>query len=211
MMKLFLASEAKNELSFPKLTEWIGGNWQGKKVVYVPTAANGEGPYGSWKESRTLRLVRTLGTELRIVELEEITSRDIMPDFDWAEIIWVGGGWTSYLLYWLHRSGLSRELPKLLAQGKRYIGSSAGSMVTSKTSSACSWYVGEEDALMREWPCEGIGLVSFEMYPHFKEELRPVIEKNWQKGDLYLLKDGDALIIEAEKIIEVGSPELLHT
>lgn len=209
-MKLFLASEAKNELSFPKLTEWVGGTWQGKKVVYVPTAANGESTYGSWRDSRSLALVRSLGADLRVVELEAMLQRDIMPDFEWAEVIWMAGGWVSYLLYWLHRSGLSQRLAELLAGNKRYVGSSAGSMVLAPTTSSCSWYIGEEDNILREWPCAGVGLVPFEIYPHYRSELRPQIEAKWQHGDLYLLKDGDALILEDGKVIEFGTPELLH-
>ncbi len=209
-MQLFLASEAKNPGSFPYLTEWIGGEWRGKKVVYVPTAANGESGYGSWHDSGSLALVKSLGADLRVVELEEMLQRDIMPDFEWAEVIWMAGGWVSYLLYWLHRSGLSARLPDLLSQGKQYVGSSAGSMVTAKTTSSCSWYIGEEDSVLREWPCDGLGFVSFEIYPHYRPELRAQIEQNWQTGDLYLLKDGDALIVEGAQIRLVGTPELLH-
>lgn len=209
-LKLFLASEAKHPDSFPYLTNWIGGDWQGKKVVYVPTAANGESGYGSWHDSGSLALVKSLGADLRVVELEEMLKRDIMPDFEWAEVIWMAGGWVSYLLYWLHRSGLSQEMPRLLNQGKLYVGSSAGSMVTAPTTSSCSWYIGEEDTVLREWPCAGMGLVPFEFYPHYRVEQRPQIEQHWQSGDLYLLKDGEALIVEDGQVRLVGTPELLH-
>lgn len=208
-MKLFLASEAKHSDSFPHLTRLVG-DWRGKKVVYVPTAANGESGYGSWHDSGSLALVRSLGADLRVVELEEMLNRDIMPDFEWAEVIWMAGGWVSYLLYWLHRSGLSKRLPALLAEGRLYVGSSAGSMVAAKTTSSGSWYIGEEDAVLREWPCDGIGLVPFEIYPHYRTELRPQIEQHWQSGDLYLLKDGDALVVEDGRIQFIGTPELLH-
>ena len=44
-MKLFLAAEAKNPKSIKKLKEFIGGSFKGKKIAYLPTAANGEEPF----------------------------------------------------------------------------------------------------------------------------------------------------------------------
>jgi peptidase E len=209
-MKLFLASEAKHPDSFPKLTEYVGGDWKNKRIVYVPTAANGETGYGSWNESGSLALVRSLGADVRVVELEEMLQRDIFPDFEWAEVIWMAGGWVSYLLYWLHRSGLSKKLPELLSDNSRiYVGSSAGCMVLAPTTASCSWYIGEADEVLREWPSGGVGLIPFEFYPHYAAEMRLKIEEKWQTGELYLLKDGDALIIEDDTVTEIGSPELL--
>ncbi|MBU0569850.1 hypothetical protein KKB40_03645 [Patescibacteria group bacterium] len=59
-MKLFLASEAKHPESMEKLEEFVGG-LKGKKIAYIPTVANGEEPYGTWKKGTTYNLVKKNG------------------------------------------------------------------------------------------------------------------------------------------------------
>ena len=119
-MKLFLASEAKNPLNFKKMSDFVGG-FNGKTIAYIPTAANGESSYGSWKkESSTWLLVQTLGAKVLPVVLEEQTTDQVMNDLNSADVIWLGGGATGYLMYWLRRHGLDKTLSKLLEKNKDF-------------------------------------------------------------------------------------------
>lgn len=200
-MKLFLASEAKNPLNFKKMTEFVDG-FEGKTLVYIPTAANGERPYGSWeKESSTWLLVQTLGAKVLPVVLEEQTTEEVLENLAKADIIWVAGGATGYLMYWLRRHGLDKALPKLL-ESRVYIGSSAGSMVTSSSLSVCEWYIDEVENGAEFIP--GMSLVDFEIYPHFQTDQFEEIEKLRQQHQtgipLYLLKDGEAILVDNSKI-----------
>ncbi len=200
-MKLFLASEAKNPLNFKKLTDFVGG-FVGKTMVYIPTAANGESLYGSWKkESSTWLLVQTLGAKVIPVVLEEQTTEEIMEKLAKADVIWVAGGATGYLMYWLRRHGLDKTLPNLLAKNKVYIGSSAGSMVASQSLSVCEWYLGEVETGAGFIP--GLSLVDFEIYPHFHDEqlteIKELRAKNQTGLSLYLLKDGEAVLVDGHK------------
>ncbi|MBP9820312.1 hypothetical protein KBC79_06295 [Candidatus Woesebacteria bacterium] len=52
-MKLFLASEAKHPESLEKLRAFVGG-FKGKSIAYIPTAANGENPYGESEAGASL-------------------------------------------------------------------------------------------------------------------------------------------------------------
>jgi len=197
-MRLFLASEAKNPLNFKKLSDFVGG-FEGKTLAYIPTAANGERPYGSWeKESSSWMLVQTLGAKVVLVVLEEQTTEEVMKNLEGADVIWMAGGSCGYLMYWLRRHGLDTTLPKLLEKNKTYIGSSAGSMITSKSLSVTEWYIGEAEHGAAVIP--GLGLVDFEIYPHFQadqeEEIKKLREENQTGMPLYLLKDGEAITIE---------------
>lgn len=206
-MKLFLASEVKNPQSFPSLSEYVE-DWTNKKIVYIPTAANGEQPQRDWHDSQTWQLVQTLGANLHVMELEKTLATNIPEILKNTDIIWFAGGMTGYLLYWIRRVELDKQLPNLLENGCLYVGSSAGSMIASATQTVTEWYIGETEPGASLLP--GLGLVDFEIYPHFKEELLTEIEEKWQGKKLYLLKDGDALLIEDGKIKEIGTPRLLQ-
>lgn len=71
-------------------------------------------------------------------------------------------------------------------------------MVCSATQYAAESYINEPEEGARKIP--GLGFVNFEIYPYFKESLRSEIESFWCKGKLYLLKDGEAIYINNDKI-----------
>ena len=179
-MKLFLASEPKNPANFSKMEEFVGG-FEGKTLAYIPTAANGESKYGVWeKESSSWILIKSLGVKVIPVVLEEQTTEEVEENLNKADIIWVAGGACGYLMYWMRRHGLEKTLPKILDSKKVYIGSSAGSMIASKSLSVTDWYIGEGEKGASIIP--GLGLVDFEIYPHFRndqlEEIKALREEN---------------------------------
>lgn len=204
-MRLFLASEAKNPLTIKKLEEYIGG-FKGKKLAYLPTAANGEG-WGSWKEGGSWNLVRTLGTNLTIIQLEEYQSKNVLQDLENKDIIWFAGGYSGYLMYWIRRTGLDKSLKSLLRKNILYVGSSAGSMVTGKMLNVSEWFIGGEEWGASIFP--GLGLVGFDIYPHYKEELFKEIKKRYRGNKLYLLKDGEEIIVENETVRLVGKERII--
>jgi len=201
-MKLFLASEAKNPGNFSKMEEFVGG-FEGKTLAYIPTAANGESKYGVWeKESSSWVLIKSLGVKVISVVLEEQTTEEVEENLSRADIIWVAGGACGYLMYWMRRHNLQKTLPKILDSEKIYIGSSAGSMIASKSLSVTEWYVGEQEKGAGIIP--GLSLVDFEIYPHFREddleEIKNLREENKTGMPLYLLKDGEVITVDGEKI-----------
>jgi dipeptidase E len=200
-MRLFLASEAKNPESIEKLKKFVGKPLDQLKIVYIPTANNSE-VRGTWKQGESVKVANSLTPNFKIVELEESINRDITNDFDDADIVWVAGGLSGYLLYWMRRSKFDRLLPKLLDKGVVYVGSSAGSMVTGKTLQTSEWFIGEEEPGVSLIP--GLGLVDFEIYPHYEDELYNQINNLWKKGTLYLLKNGEVITVDGDKVEVLG-------
>jgi dipeptidase E len=138
-MKLFLASEAKNEATMEQLRNYIGG-FEGKTIAYIPTAANGENPFGSWKEdSATWLLVQTLRAKVTGIQLEDYKNSSVINELKGKDLLWFAGGSPGYLMYWIRRCELDIALPELLEKSL-YVGSSAGSMVTSKHLGTAEWY-----------------------------------------------------------------------
>jgi peptidase E len=203
--KLFLASEAKNTVSLEKLKLYCKG-FKGKTIVYVPTAANGEF-YGSWKGGESIKVVQSLEAEVRIVELEDIKFKDVLEEVKKSDILWMAGGMAGYLLYWIRRVGLEKILPEMLGKGVLYVGSSAGSMICSKTQYSSEWYIGDTEPGASLFT--GLGLINFEIYPHYEEELLPKIKKLHKEGSLYLLKDGEAIVVEDNSVKVLGDERIL--
>jgi dipeptidase E len=204
-MKLFLASEAKHPFSIEKLREFVGG-FEDKTIAYIPTAANGE-RWGSWREGGSWNLVQTLGAKIDLVQLEEHTQSSIVPAVVGRDIIWFAGGYCGYLMYWIRRTQLDKHLPNILEKGSIYVGSSAGSMITGKTLDVAEWYPGENETGVSVIP--GLDLVDFDIYPHYHESALDHIKQNYKGKRLYLLKNGEEVIVDNGIVQIIGEERVI--
>lgn len=205
-MKLFLASEAKNEATIEKLRNYIDG-FAGKTIAYIPTAANGEETFGIWeKNSSTWLLVQTLGAKVTAVQLEDYKNSSVISELKNKHILWFAGGQPGYLMYWIRRCELDKALPELL-ENSLYVGSSAGSMVTSKHLGTSEWYIGESEPGASYIP--GLGLVDFEIYPHYDDPLYDQIKSHYKGNKLYLLKNGEEILVENDKVKVLGEERII--
>lgn len=203
-MKLFLASEAKHPDTIKKIDEFVGG-LKKRKIAYIVTAANGDG-WGSWKKSETLKLLKKAGADVEIIQLEDYWKGEI-PPIDDKEVVWFAGGQPGYLMYWIRRIKFEPILRKLLKEGVVYVGSSAGSMIAAKSLAITEWYIGEQEPGAGIIP--GLGLIDFEIYPHYDDLLYENIKKKYKGRKLYLLKNGEGIIVEDNKIVVVGEERII--
>src|SRR3989344_6081088 len=207
MMRLYLASEAKHPDSVKKLEKFAGG-FQSKKITDSPTAANGEQAFGDWrKNSETWQLVQTLGAKVSAVQLEDYKNSSVIKLLKSKDIIWFAGGACSYLMYWILRCGINKYLPEILASGTIYVGSSAGSMITAKTLDVAEWYPGEPEIGSHYLP--GLGLVDFDIFPHYEDTLLPELKKWYRGNKMYLLKNGEAIAVENKKVTVLGQTRVI--
>jgi dipeptidase E len=205
-MKLFLASEGKNPKTIENLKKFVDG-FEGKSIAYIVTAANGEG-LGSWKDSQTLPIVKGLGAKVEIMQLEDYWNKPVMPDLKEKDIIWFAGGFPGYLLYWMRRTKLDKDIKTLLDAGTIYVGSSAGSMVTGQSSDHTHWYVGEEEAGSEVIP--HLKIVDFDFYPHYRDELYDEVNKRYNGFKLYLVKDGESITVVDGNVEVQGEERIIE-
>ncbi len=205
-MKLFLASKASDPKTLQDIEKFVGG-LEGKKIAYIPTAGNGTG-WGHWKESTTWNILQNLKAEITVVQLEDYWNSDPLADLQNKDIIWLAGGQCGYLMYWLRRTQLNTRLKELLDNGTIYIGSSASSMVTASTLDSTEWYIGEIEHGAGVIP--GLGWVDFDIYPHYQDELFEQIQKLYKGDTIYLLKDGEAIIIDDGSVLLLGEERIIH-
>ena len=211
MKRLFLASEAKHPESIKKLEEFVGP-LKNKKIAYIPTAANGEEPYGTWKKGATFNLVKKMGARLTPVILEDYKedkdNKRVLKLIKGKDIVWFAGGMCGYLMYWVRRFELQEHINEILESGTVYVGSSAGSMVCAKTLDTAVHYLDFPEKGAGAIP--GFGLVNFHFYPHYEDDMLPKLQKIWNKGDLYLVKNGEAITFVDGKIEVLGDKRILR-
>jgi len=205
-MKLFLASKARHPESMKKLEVFVDG-FKDKTIAYIPTAENGESLYGSWKtKSETWKLVNTLGAKVEPIVLEEYKNSSVNEALKSKDIIWVAGGMCGYLMYWIRRCELDKNIREILNTGPIYIGSSAGSMICSPSLTIAEQYPGDEEHGAGVIP--GLGLVNFDILPHFEDSMMKSIKSVYKGKELYLLKDGEAITVIDNKVEVLGEERI---
>jgi dipeptidase E len=207
-MKLFLASRIKEQSTLDKLSEYVGG-FKNKKIALVPTASNGENgwEYYKTKKEGTWNHVHSLGAEVQDVVLENYRDESVIKELIDKDIIWVMGGMAGYLSYWMRRCKLDIHLKKILDSGTLYVGSSAGAMVMGQTLQISGW-----NTIDGERGTEGIkpmAIVDFDIFPHFDEKYLEEIKSKYKGKKIYLLKDGEEIIVENSKITVVGDERII--
>src|SRR3989339_685438 len=210
-MKLFLASEVKHPTCMKYLEKFVNG-FEGKKIAYIATASNGEDGYGYWKNSSSFRTAVATKAIVTPVVLEEYRSSKVIDVLQQNDILWFAGGYWGYLMYWINICDIDLHIKKLLASGKIYVGSSAGSNITGTSLDIAEWfrYSPKESGFERGGSkFEGLGLVSFDIYPHYSEELYDWIKEHYKGNKMYLLKNGEAITVQDTKIEVLGEERVI--
>jgi peptidase E len=203
-MRLFLASEGSDPLTTKKLEEYVGG-FSGKGVVYIPTAKNGNGE-GRWEASSTWQFLQESGMDTSCLQLEDYKDGLSLDLFKDKDLIWITGGAAGYLMYWIYRTGFDQLLPEVLKRSL-YVGSSAGAMISGQSMDICNWYIGETERGASYIP--SLKLVDFDIYPHYEENLYDQIKENYKGNKLYLLKNGEEIIVEDDKVKVIGEERVI--
>lgn len=223
-MKLLLTSNGLSNASIADALEKLAGKPRKEiKIAFIPTAAFAadykEQHSRDWLADDIYRIKEFAGF-IDLVSLADLPSEDIMKRLENADVIFVGGGNTFYLSYWMEKSGLLDKLPELL-QTRVYAGISAGSMIATKSIRTASqaindpskFYDEEYDELGPKGRSAGraAGLVNFLVRPHYgrvrfpgnTEEIFSGIV-NEIKAPLYAIDDSCAVMVEDDKIEVVG-------
>jgi dipeptidase E len=207
-MKLFLASRFNHPNTIKKLNEYVGG-LKDKKIAYIPTASNGENDWGYWerKEKSSWKDINSICDNVKPILLEKFRNETVIKELEGQDIIWFAGGMPGYLMYWIKRCKLDLHIRELLHKGALYVGSSAGSMAAGKTLDISTW--GFVDSERGAEKIEPMNLVDFDIYPHFEDQLLPKIKENYKGKKLYLLKDGEEIIVEDGKVTIIGEERVI--
>ncbi len=169
------------------------------KIVFIPTSANIEESEKSWL-IKDLVNCQKLGS-VDIVDISAMDKELWLPRLKKANVIFMGGGNTMYLMKWIRKSGLIDELPNLL-KSRVYVGISAGSIVLNPKLIAGSQYL-----FSKKQPETGLGFVDFYFRPHLNSPHFPKIRGGILRklltrfdSELYAVDDESGVVVIDGKI-----------
>lgn len=208
MKQLFLSSEidvvAKHITQrFPKPVNQL-------KTAFIPTAAEPGGLDRQWFKQNRQGLVDA-GFNLFDYSLTGKTARQIESDLKDVDVFHLNGGNMFYLLLQARKSGFDKFIKKAVNQGKIYIGSSAGSIITAPDISVTQ--ILKQETYKQELKnFKALNLVNFVILPHwgrddFKAEYRMqrvsyIFQEDYS---IILLNDYQYVQVEGEqyKIVDI--------
>jgi len=200
MVNLFLTSEAHNILD--RFVEIFEINPSELTVAFIPTAADFD-ENKSYVDLDRNKLLE-LGFKVSDINIAEMTENYLQKRLEKADIIFVSGGNTFYLLEKSISSGFDKIVKRLVERGVYYIGSSAGSVLAGRKIEHVKLLDNAELASNLKI-YDGLKLIDAMILPHYgnkKYEARMnQIVKNYaaQKNKIITLTDNQAVIVKDGK------------
>lgn len=209
-MKLLLTSAGlRNQTIVKALDELVGKPLDQLKVAFIPTASNLEPGNKDWLIDDLRRLSFLNFKEIDIVDFSALPKEIWLERLKNADVFFVEGGNTYYLIHWFNKSGLSEILPELL-KTRVYIGVSAGSMVVCPSLENNDAYSNESENFLKtnqQITQQGLGLVDFMVEPHINSQYFPEINlvnlkdrSKQYKFPIYGIDDDTAIKIDGDQL-----------
>jgi peptidase E len=231
-MKILLTSSGIDNLELEQAFANLTNNKKDLKIALITTAADpidwikselpGYDVIPKINESRLEKNLKWQESWKKEYEDKgfEVTIVDLKKDPDWVrgelnkvDVVDVCGGDANWLREWARIAKLDTYFKDLLEKGLVYIGASAGTCL-AVPSFGLGWWT-------PEWKEDhtGLGLVDFCVVVHQKEgderssenkiienreKIRKFIDFPWK---VYLLKDGQAIKVDGDKVEHIGPGE----
>ena len=204
MKNILLAS---NSDALFDLDYTIAGKAKDKvKWAYITTAGN-DVPNDDYLERTEARL-KELAWDYEEMDITGKTEDEVYDMLKSKDAIFMQGGNTFYLLKQALACNFSKVLKKLLSEGMFYAGTSAGSYLPCPNIEMMDW---TEDAKFDRHgltDLTALGIVPLQVVAHMnrKEDIYDKIKKKADKSpyDVHLLNDGQAVLIEDDKVTLLG-------
>ena len=117
----------------------LGNSTVGTQVVFIPTAALAEAVDMSEYTAGNRQALEGLGFAVVELELSTATPSEIEQTITQADVLFIDGGNTFYLLQELKRTGAYELVKNHIHAGKLYMGNSAGSIITATAPQWSIW------------------------------------------------------------------------
>ncbi len=210
-MKLVLCSEGFHTPESVLACVELCSKPQGEvKVAIINEGFAVEGGDKRWVLDNLNSVAEHFPADLDIVDLLALPIEEVEERINQADVIFVVGGHTDYLMSVFAKTGFDKLLPKLL-ENKVYVGSSAGSMVVGRRVSTDAYrdlFGEDKDFGVTEY----LGLVDFAIKPHMNSPLfpnnTPERLNNVASGmdfPVYGLQDDSAIVIDGDKQRIIGT------
>lgn len=209
-MKLLLTSNGFNGTIEKAFLGLLQKPVQANTVGFITTAAFGEkeGPYWNsiqWLEEYRNQLRQQNINNIEDVDLKDNKEEELEKILLQKDIIFVNGGNTFYLMYWVRKSGFDKVIHKFLEKGGLYVGVSAGSIIACPTIESAGWKPADINYISLT-DLTALGLVPFLIHPHYEETQKEEIENEAKHTNhpVVYLTDGQAVLVNNGQIQIIG-------
>lgn len=137
--------------------------------LFIPTASKDAEPY-----IKTIKeLYESLGCKTDTLHLSsvEVNREDVNQKIEKADIIYVGGGNTAYMMEVWKQYSIDKELIKAYTSGKVLAGLSAGSICWFIAGHSDSEFIEDVENPKHKW-VKGLGIIPYLHCPHYDEPER---------------------------------------
>lgn len=209
-MKLLLTSNGINGKIKDAFVRLLPKEPKATKVAFVTTAVYGEEDWDSsnWLEERRQE-VRDCGVDnIEDIDIRDMTREDIEKLLNEKDVLYVAGGNTFFLLYYVRQCGLQEALTKFFLDGKVYAGISAGSIICAPTIETAVYSPSDLNTIGLT-DLTGFSYVPFLLSPHFNDANREILEEESKEAVLpmVVLTDLQAVMVRDDVVKLVGEGE----
>lgn len=204
VMQLFLCSYFAGTVRL--FADIVQPKIHGKEVLFIPTAANVEEYKGYVAEAQ--KAFEQLGLQVQILDIAEVNKDEVIQRINTAEILYISGGNTFYLLSELKKKDLLPLIRSRIDSGMVYVGESAGAIITSKDISYSAIIDNAKlgDALK---DFSALDIVEFYVLPHygefpFKKSAQETFEIYGKTLDLIPINNTEAIAVSDGKYKILG-------
>jgi dipeptidase E len=197
-MKLLLTSQGlTTDAIRDKFFEIVGKKPSEISMAFIPTAAYPNADK-FWVRLTKEEILKTGIKNITVVDLKNYKEKELYNKLKQFDVIFVNGGNTFHLLYWVKKSGFDKVIKKLLEEGKTYVGLSAGSLLACPDIRVASWKGLDDSNVVKLNNYKGLGLVSFYVFVHYEDKWKNLVKNEEGKlnGKLICLTDRQAVTDE---------------
>ena len=155
----------------PAFKNFLRGNPSQQQVVFIPTASTVENT--TFYVQDALNVFKNLGLTPDILDIAEVDSETAKLRIEQAEVLYISGGNTFYLLQQLKAKDLINFIAEKVRHGMMYVGESAGAMVASPDIEYAR-VMDDSDVALGMFNFKALGIVDF--YPAVHEEEEPFMQ-----------------------------------
>jgi dipeptidase E len=186
--RLFLGSDG-----LAALPEFVAGAPTGRRVLFIPTGA--DPVVDKSFMARDLAFLADLELEVEQLDLKRATELELAAGVARADILYVEGGSSVYLLAKARESGFAALLPQVIDESKPYVGMSGGAVILAPD--IAPFVYGELPPPLTS--TSGLGIVDFLVLPHAgsrAQRYKRTAADYGERLELIPLRDDEALIVE---------------
>ncbi len=175
-------------------------------VAFDTTAAYGDEDNPQWFGKFRDQLYKQGITNIDDLDLRNINQEKLEKLLSTKDMLFVNGGNTFFLLYWMRKSGFGVALKNFLSDDKLYVGVSAGGIVVTPTISIAGVEPGDANNVgMQDFT--GLSTVDFEFSPHVPDMVSYMSVEEYSKitpNKIYSVDDYTAVLVQDDKVNIIG-------